>query len=137
VSFRSSWWITPHSYFAHTCAPGPLFSRHAAASYGNADVLRYLISKGARIDIVDVDGDSPLHSCETAECASLLLDAGANLTALNSEGHTPYHIAVLEHREEMIEWLTARYAERDIPLPVVEPEDEEDDDEMGGEDGDE
>jgi hypothetical protein len=66
------------------------------------------------------------------------LAAGANLTALNVEGHTPYHISVLEHREEMRDWLIARYAERGLELPVVEPADDDDDEEddgMGGDGG--
>jgi ankyrin repeat protein len=38
-------------------------------------------------------GDTPLHVCETVECAQALLDAGATLAAADAEGKTPYHIA--------------------------------------------
>lgn len=109
---------------------------HAAASYGNADVLRWLLENGGRTDLTDNDGDTPLHVCETAECADLLLEKGAVLTAANLEGLTPYHIAVSECRDEMILWLGMRYQERGLALPEVEHgEDDGEMDDGGAEDG--
>lgn len=88
--------VLPLCTSIHTC----FLSSHASASYGNADILRWLLQNGGRVDIVDADGDTPLHACESAECAALLLSAGAVLDALNSKGLTPYHVAVMEYREE-------------------------------------
>jgi len=36
----------------------------------------------------DNDMDTPLHRCETVECAKLLLEHGAELNERNSEGRT-------------------------------------------------
>ena len=36
----------------------------------------------------DNDRDTPLHLCETVECAQVLLEAGADLNARNSDGRT-------------------------------------------------
>lgn len=58
--------------------------------------------------------------CETAECAQLLLDAGADLTHQDGEGLTPYHIAVQEHRDEMTAFLEGAYAARGLEVPHVE-----------------
>ena len=105
--------------------------RHAAASYGNVDVLKWLLEHGGRVDLTDADGDTPLHACETAECADLLLAHGAALALENKEGLTPYHIAVTECRDEMVDWLRKRYTDRGMTLPEVVHE--SDDGEAGGE----
>ena len=106
---------------------------HAAASYGHADLLRWLLAAGASAVIVDTDGDTPLHVCETPECAVALLAAGADLAAQDDAGKTPYHIAVEERRAEMVEWLAEQYRERGLDLPAVEVPGDEDDEEDGGE----
>jgi Ankyrin repeats (3 copies) len=51
-----------------------------AAQYGNAEVLRYLLDKGARMDFADDDGDTALMMADRygkTECARLLRQAGA------------------------------------------------------------
>lgn len=76
--------------------------------------------------------------CETAECAQILLDAGAKLDAVDHEGKTPYHFAAEERRGEMVDFLKAALTARGLPVPEVEDEDdeeEEDDDETDEEDG--
>ena len=80
-------------------------------------------------------GDTPLHVCETPECAQVLLDAGASLTAEDAEGKTPYHIAVEEHRDEMVAFLAAAYTQRGLVLPHVEASAEDEDEEGGGGEG--
>lgn len=67
--------------------------------------------------------------CETAECAQLLLDAGADLMYQDDEGKTPYHIAVEDARDEMVSWFKDTFAARGLELPHVDVEaDEEDED---------
>lgn len=58
----------------------------AAASYSLVDIVRLLLGRGANPNICDNDNDTPLHVCESPECADLLLKAGANLHAVNSQG---------------------------------------------------
>ena len=55
-------------------------------SYGHLELARYLLAHGADPQIRDGDDDTPLHVCETVECAELLLAAGAALDSVNSEG---------------------------------------------------
>eukprot|EP01134_Creolimax_fragrantissima_P001380 CFRG1380T1 len=71
---------------------------HAAAGWGHKDLLMYLISVGGNVNIVDNDDDTPLHITEDTEIAQILLDAGADLHALNSDGFKPIDTA----REEAI-----------------------------------
>jgi hypothetical protein len=65
---------------------------HAAASYGRVEVLRYLLSKGGSVKVTDMDGDTPLHACESPECARILLDAHADVNATNNAGRTPLYV---------------------------------------------
>ncbi|MCP5102719.1 MAG: hypothetical protein GY950_05050 [bacterium] len=81
---------------------------HFAASSGHKAVTRYLLTKGARVDHGDMDGDTPLHWTADAgkvETARLLLDAGASLEAKNKNGYTPLYWAVTRRHKEMVNLL--------------------------------
>ncbi|KAK7033062.1 ankyrin [Favolaschia claudopus] len=72
---------------------------HAAASYGQLQVLEYLISCGGDVNVEDSDGDTPIYTVENVETARFLVDHGAVLDRQNSEGVSP-----IEHlREEFSE----------------------------------
>ena len=88
-------------------------------SYRNAEVAAWLLSQGARVDLVDAEGDSALMACEDPACADLLLAAGADLLHANLAGHTALHVAVWECRDEMEAWLRAQYAARGQEPPIV------------------
>lgn len=63
-----------------------------ACDLGNEDVARFLLTRGARTDIVDNSGCSPLHGayfCDRASLIHLLLSHGADPTALNRFYQTP------------------------------------------------
>lgn len=73
---------------------------HAASSYGHHDMLRYLLGQLAvDVNCKDEDGDSPLHVCEDVETAQILLAAGADPSAVNSDGKTPWEVALEEERD--------------------------------------
>ncbi|KAF8625565.1 hypothetical protein AX15_005328 [Amanita polypyramis BW_CC] len=78
-------------------SPSPLLShtRHAAASYGQLDILRYLISRGGDVNITDDDGDTPLYTVENIETAKFLIDHGAVVDRRNNDGISP-----IEHLQE-------------------------------------
>jgi hypothetical protein len=119
---------------------------HAAASYGHEAVLSWLLAQAGHegAAAVDADGDTPLHVCESAPCATLLLEAAARaapsafdaLAATNGAGETPYVVAVRERRAAVADVLRAAYAARGAEPPAVdvslvdgeEEDDEEDED---------
>ena len=101
-------------------------------SYRNAEVAAWLLSQGARVDLVDAEGDSALMACEDPACADLLLAAGADLAHANLAGATALHVAVWECRDEMEAWLRAQYAARGVEPPVVGENPEGGDDDDGG-----
>jgi hypothetical protein len=62
---------------------------HAAASYGQIELLRTLVQTyNASPDIVDEDNETPLFAAETTEVAQCLLDLGVDVTHKNAEGMT-------------------------------------------------
>ncbi|KAJ1827444.1 hypothetical protein LPJ56_001658 [Coemansia sp. RSA 2599] len=97
---------------------------HAASSWSHLHVLKYLIENGGDVNIIDPDGDTPLHICEDKACATLLLEHGADPSIENLEGLTPVHTTLENEATEVTEMLCERLG---IPVPkleeVQEPED--------------
>ncbi|KZT22368.1 ankyrin [Neolentinus lepideus HHB14362 ss-1] len=69
--------------------PNSYTPMHAAASYGNIDILTYLLSRGGDVNVVDDDGDTPLYTVENMETARFLVEHGAIVVRTNSEGVSP------------------------------------------------
>ncbi|KAI5982029.1 ankyrin repeat-containing domain protein [Pisolithus marmoratus] len=68
---------------------------HAAASYGQLQVLSYLVSQGGDVNVTDEDGDTPLYTVENVETAQWLISHGAAVDRRNNEGVSP-----ADHLEE-------------------------------------
>lgn len=67
-----------------------------AVDRGQIDMARFLIQRGANVEIADECGETPLHIaviCEHEEIVSVLLDAGARSDTKNNEGHTPAQLS--------------------------------------------
>lgn len=62
---------------------------HAAASYGHIELLEYLVSKGGDVNVTDEDGDTPIYTAESLEVAKWLIDHGAVVDRVNTEGISP------------------------------------------------
>lgn len=74
---------------------------HASARYLlKAGVLPLLITAGARLDMKDIDGDTPLHiACcnDVADTVQFLLSAGASVHEVGDQSRSPLHTAVQRH----------------------------------------
>src|SRR5262249_37712533 len=69
---------------------------HRAVKY--PDIAQLLIERGAKVDVGDGAGRTPLHwtGNDAADCratASLLIRSGASVSARNRDGRTPLHLA--------------------------------------------
>jgi len=72
---------------------------HVAAIQGAIDVVQLLLASGAIVDILDVNGSTPVHLAaelgteQHMAVVKLLFDAGADINATNSTRKTPLHLA--------------------------------------------
>lgn len=83
---------------------------HYATEYGAGDILDFLLSSGANINIQDNQGDTPLHiAVKTNQPAIVqkLLDAGADPNSRNTLSATPIFYA----SEEVIPMLISKGAD--------------------------
>jgi uncharacterized protein len=89
---------------------------HYAAFFGQPDVARVLVERGADPNAVadGFDRVTPLHSACAAgdrEIAAVLLEHGADPNARESGGFTPLHAAAQNGDEELAKLLLARGAD--------------------------
>lgn len=98
--------------------------------YGHVQLIRFLLQHGADPNIQDKDGDTPLHSCECPECATVLVGAGATLTSRNHEGLIPIQVVFNDvgTETETVQTLKRMHESEGIDVPPLEV-DEEDGDE--------
>ena len=68
-----------------------------AADKGHIEIVKFLLEKGANVNIIDNYGNTPLLWAidkKHLEMVKLLIENGANLNVENNIGGTPLHIAV-------------------------------------------
>lgn len=79
--------IESGKYHPNSADPNGFTPIHAAASYGNIDLLNYLLTHGGDVNIQDSDGDTPLHHTESLDVAKLLVQKfKANYKIKNNDG---------------------------------------------------
>ena len=69
---------------------------HCAVEHGHLEIVNMLLQKNATVDILDLQGSTPLHYCakfNRAAIARLLLDKSAIMEAKDPNGATPLHWA--------------------------------------------
>ena len=69
---------------------------------GNDQVVEMLLSSGARTDLVDSEGKSPLHHATSDSMIGRLVAAGLDLDAVDSAGHTALESAFHEARPKTL-----------------------------------
>mmetsp|Transcript_33234 Transcript_33234/g.76699 ORF Transcript_33234/g.76699 Transcript_33234/m.76699 type:complete len:199 (-) Transcript_33234:409-1005(-) len=84
---------------------------HAAAAYNHVEIVRWYLSPGGAHgvtdpNIVDDDGDTPLHHCEKKEMAQILVtESGGRVdpSIRNSEGKTVLDVKLEELHDAVLE----------------------------------
>lgn len=86
-----------------------------------ADMLRLLLEKGADVNYVSDDGETPLSMAvenDKLEYVEILLENGANVDYPNSYGETPLQAAVTYGYEKLIDLLLAFHANPEVTQSV-------------------
>ncbi len=100
---------------APACGWAVAESIHEAASGGDVEQLKKLLDGDpALVDSPHADGMTPLHYAVDAgelEAASLLIDRGADLHAVNVKSETPLHIAAFKGNAAAVKLLLAHGAD--------------------------
>ncbi len=98
-------------------SPDGFTALHLAAFFGHADVARELIARGATLDVQAKNDMSvtPLHSALAGRhnaIAIALIDAGANVNAVQQGRWTPLHAAALHGDVDMVTRLLGAGADK-------------------------
>ncbi len=91
---------------------------HVAVQRGNAEIVRLLIKRGARVNIPDNAGDTPLHAMALnynyrenhEQIIDILLRAGADINRKNNRGRTPLHKAAIYNERTVVRDLLKYHA---------------------------
>jgi ankyrin repeat protein len=89
---------------------------HVAAHYGQADVVRWLLSKGAAVNNEAYNEFTPLSLASTPEIVKLLIDHKANVNAKNASDRTVLQEAAIYygHLCQYPEWAAEQKQKRAI-----------------------
>jgi ankyrin repeat protein len=88
---------------------------HYAVSGGHVDVVKFLLSNGANVNVKSINGWTPLRFTLTAKMAELLIANGADVNISDNKGQTVLHGAVnQDHKrgnKELVELLVEHGAD--------------------------
>jgi len=90
---------------------------HYAVVHRHPEMVKFLLEKGAKVNAVDVGGNTPLHMVAwiyndtlAQDIANCLLSHGADINARNKEGNTLLHVLIYNNRRDLIEAIGKKYA---------------------------
>ena len=90
---------------------------HLFSSDGATSHVEFLLSINANPNVLDSDGETPLHYAAERgqkEIVRLLLDNGAKLNVQANDGDTPLHRALIERQNEIAKVLVNKGADVNI-----------------------
>ena len=85
-----------------------------ASRFGEVEVARLLIQRGADVSTADENGNTPLHIASeygNQEVARLLIEQGADISAATKDGAAPLHNASQNGHQEVTRLLVERGAD--------------------------
>ena len=96
---------------------------HISAMWGNVEVLRVLLDRGAVVDAVNqLSNATPLHVAAASnrsvegrlKCVAVLLNAGAAPTLLDADGMAPYQMVLGQDSGPIKDLLTAAFEDKQM-----------------------
>ena len=101
-------WLTSHRAFDGMEARSGERLLHTACSCGNLNLAIFFLDKGAKPDVKDGYGETPLYSCvknRNVKIAELLLQRGAEINDGADDGVTPLALACANGDLKMVHFL--------------------------------
>jgi len=76
-----------------------LTASHNAAKFGKVEIVKLLLERRARGDLIDYEGTTPVHSSvgRGCDCLAVLLRHGACFAIRDKQGLTVWHLATQEN----------------------------------------
>lgn len=87
---------------------------HVASINGQADMVLFLINKGANTNAKAEGGFTALHEAKTVEVAEVLLNNGADINAKTTHNETPLHKSIELNKTELSLFLIKQGANVNI-----------------------
>jgi ankyrin repeat protein len=90
---------------------------HVAASTNTLDLVELFLERGARVDVVDDEGNTPLHDAVASykdDVVLLLVNDSRALDIQNKKGQTPLHLAMQQAERDLINPLVDKGAQVDL-----------------------
>jgi ankyrin repeat protein len=128
VNARSHWWagsFGPIDFADASLVPflrerGAVLTLHAAARLGMVDdVERMLREDPGAVHARGGDGQLPLHYAANVEIASLLLDAGADIDAIDVDHESTAAQWAIRDRPDVARFLVSRGAKTDVLMAAA------------------
>ena len=115
----------------------PLIAACRDSWHGRPDAVMTLIANGSDVRCRDLDGNTPLHHAARSSdpgVAAMLIDASADLDALNNKGQSPIGVAMAAGNFRMAKFLLDKgaKAEPEGARPALIDAAGSDDDDVGG-----
>mmetsp|Transcript_25542 Transcript_25542/g.51915 ORF Transcript_25542/g.51915 Transcript_25542/m.51915 type:complete len:190 (+) Transcript_25542:162-731(+) len=96
---------------------------HIACHRGDTKMLAFLLTWKPDLEVrTKLLKITPLHAAinsKSADCVSLLLDAGADFESQTDTGERPVHLAIRRTDIEILKLLLRRGANSDAPAPCI------------------
>ena len=93
-----------------------------SAAHGSIDCAKYLLDKGANVNLKNFSGFTALHWAAftgRTETLELLIEKGAEVESKTEDGRTPLHIASLRGHLEFVEELLKLESENKVDINSV------------------
>ena len=128
INGRSTWWagsfglldLAAPDVAAYAITRGATLDAHSAARLGFVDALRSMLAADPQVvHARGGDGQTPLHFASTVEIADLLLDAGADIDALDVDHESTPAQYMVGQRQAVARHLVAKGCRTDLLMTAA------------------